>query len=301
VTKPSISVITPLLNRAAMLPDALASLKAQTGATFEHLVVDGGSNDGSPRIAQASGATVIEATGSSIYEAINIGLARAQGDFICLLNSDDRLGENALPQLSAALADPAIELARGRARVEHRHDEGWVLSDDGAPHNPSLSLRSVLLEPANINACMFRASLVQRIGMFDLAYPISADREWLARALLDGAHTTPINETTYVYRAHAESVTIGMRKPATMQWVREHLAFTRQFLRRPNLRASDRTALLAFHAKESAHLASLQLERWELSGRELGESFAASPLWPLHAAGPLAAIAARRLKRAFSS
>lgn len=301
VANPSITVITPLLNRAAMLPDALASLATQAGGDVEHIVVDGGSTDGSQKVARAAGATVIDAPGSSIYAAINLGLENARGELIWLLNSDDRLAPGAFDAAGTAFASGALDLVRGRAQVEQWRDEHWVLSDDGKAQDPALSLRGVLLDPSNINACVFRVSLARRIGAFDSAYPISADREWLARALLDSARTAAVDATLYVYRAHAGSVTIGGAKPATLQWVREHLAFTRRFLQRPDLRPADRAALQAFHAKESAHLAVLQLAQGELSAGDLAASFGASPLWPLHAVSPLATIAARRLKRAFSA
>lgn len=301
VASPLITVITPLLDRAAMLPDALASLAAQADSDFEHIVVDGGSTDGSQQLARASGALVIDAPGASIYTAINIGLERARGEFICLLNSDDRLAPRALSAARTRFASLDIDLVRGRAQVEQQRDDQWTIIDDGAAFHPALSLRSVLFEPSNINACMFRTSLVGRIGAFDPAYPISADREWLARALLKNVRTSAVEDALYIYRAHAGSATIGVRKPATLQWVREHLAFARNLLQRSELSAADRATLLSFHAKESAHLAVLQLGRGEWNGRDIAASFGASPLWPLHAAAPLAAIATRRLKRAFST
>src|SRR5262245_3613397 len=111
---PAFSILTPLLNRASMLPDMLASVRRQGDVAFEHLVVDGGSTDGSQAIAAGAGATVIDAPGSSIYEALNIGLARAQGGVICLLNSDDVLGDSALAAAARALdANAEVEIARG--------------------------------------------------------------------------------------------------------------------------------------------------------------------------------------------
>lgn len=296
--RPAVSIITPLLNRAAMLAEALASAAAQRPVAFEHLVVDGGSTDGSREIATKAGATLIEAPGSSIYQALNIGLARARGDIVCLLNSDDRLAPGALAAaLEAFASDAALDLVRGRAQVERQDAETWTIVDDGAAQAPAPTLRNVLLGASNINACFFRRDFADRVGPFNPVYRISADREWLARALLSGWRTGGLDRVVYVYRTHPGSLTIGQNKPALATWVREHLAFASQMLAGSGLRGSYRADLRAFFAKETAHLVTLLLVSGNLASaaRALVDGFRVDPAWPLHAAGPLADIARRRL------
>jgi glycosyltransferase involved in cell wall biosynthesis len=293
----SITIVTPLLNRANMLRDALASVATQ-GVHAEHLVVDGGSIDGSQGVATAAGAVVIDAPGSSIYEAVNIGLDRAKGDVICLLNSDDQLVDGALVAAQAAFAaDSALELLRGRASVEYVGETPAHREENSAA--VPLTLANVLLGVPNINACFFRTALVRRIGGFDPAYPISADRAWLARAIIAGARTATLDRLVYVYRRHPGSLTIGRGKPARSRWVREHLSWSRMLLASDQLSREHRSAVRAFHAKETAHLAVLTLRGGAPAeaARVLAGSFGRDPLWPLHAAGPLASIAARRAQR----
>lgn len=293
------SIVTPLLNRANMLPEALASVAVQ-GVAVEHIVVDGGSTDGSQELAAASGAVVVRAPGSSIYEAINIGLQRARGEVICLLNSDDRLAEGAVTATQAVFAaDRALELVRGHARVE---PVGGTQAEERLKHSAAkpLTLASVLLGVPNINACFFRAGLVRRIGGFDPAYPISADRAWLSRALIANVRTATIDQLLYVYRHHVDSLTIGGHKPATAQWVSEHLHWSGLLLAEAPLSPMDRSVVRAFHAKETAHFAALSLQSGALGAgtRALADSFRRDPLWPLHAIAPLAVIAFRRARDA---
>jgi glycosyltransferase involved in cell wall biosynthesis len=288
----TVSIITPLLNRASMLPDALASVAAQ-GVAVEHIVVDGGSTDGSQAIAAASGATVIDAPGTSIYEALNLGIARASGDIVCLLNSDDRIAEGAIHAAQEAFAaDPALDLVRGRAQVER---DGRTISESPGE---APTLRNILLDVPNINACFFRATLLRRVGTFNTSYPISADREWLARAALAGAKTQALDRLVYVYREHAASLTIGGGKQATPRWVREHIEWSRALLRDERLLGTDRAAVRAFHAKETAHLALLSAGRGAplSAARALASGFRTDLLWPLHAAAPIAQVITRRAR-----
>ncbi|MBL8548145.1 MAG: glycosyltransferase [Hyphomonadaceae bacterium] len=293
-----VSIVTPNLNRGGMLADALASVATQTGVAFEHIFVDGGSTDNSVALAASSGARVIEAPGSSIYEAINIGIAAAQGEFICLLNSDDWLRPGALKAALAAFeTEPNLDLVRGRADVEASVDGHWVMEPALAePAAPSLA--NALLGRSNINACIFKRTLFERVGPFNPTYAISADREWLARVLLSDARTAGINSDIYVYRSHAGSLTIGRERKQTEKWVREHLTFSRALLRIPALTAGHRTVLQQFHAKETAHFALLSLRRFGFGDfvSTTARSFGASPLWPMHAVAPIGAIVARRLR-----
>lgn len=292
------SIITPLLNRAVMLPVALQSLVVQQPIAFEHIVVDGGSTDGAREIALKSGADVIDAPGSSIYDALNIGIDRAQGEIVCLLNSDDRFAPNALTTvLTAFSADASLELVRGRARVEQEGADSWTVIDDGGKEQPAPTLRNVLLGASNINACFFRRDLAARIGPFNTSYRISADREWLTRALLSGARVRGLDEVLYIYRTHADSLTIGRNKPSRAEWVREHLGFAKKMLADRTLKGTQRAELRAFFAKETTHLATLSFSGGRVASGigVLFDGFRVDPTWPLHAVAPLANIARRRL------
>lgn len=292
----SLSVVTPLLNRVDVLAVALESVASQGVKALEHIVVDGGSDDGAPDLARQSGAHVIHAPGASIYEALNIGLTHAQGEYICLLNSDDRFAPDAFQKaLSVLDANPRLELLRGRAPQEQLRGGQWRMVD---PPAPALTLRQVLLAPPNINACFFRRRLLDRVGPFETRYRISADRVWLSRVLRSGADIATLDEALYVYRNHAASLTIGANKPARMAWVKEHLSYAREALA-SSLTPTEEVDFKAFWGRETAHLITLHVGRRDWSGalEALSQGFGVDALWPCHAAAPLVGIASRRLGR----
>ncbi|MCB2113847.1 MAG: glycosyltransferase [Parvularculaceae bacterium] len=88
------SIITPVLNGAAFLDAAIASVRNQTRRDFEIIVVDGGSSDGSPDIvrrhmAEEPAIRLIEAPGLSQYASIARGFEAATGEIFAWLNADD--------------------------------------------------------------------------------------------------------------------------------------------------------------------------------------------------------------------
>jgi glycosyltransferase involved in cell wall biosynthesis len=106
VQRPLLTVVTPCLNSAATLPEALESVRSQRlGEAVEHVVVDGGSSDGTVELLSA--ADGIEWTSEpdrGLSDAMNKGIARARGDWIGWLNADDYYLPGALERVRDALA-----------------------------------------------------------------------------------------------------------------------------------------------------------------------------------------------------
>lgn len=113
---PLVSIITPTFNPGTRLERCMASVSTQTYPAVEHIIVDGGSDDGTialldraPRIRYAS------EPDSGQADAINKGFAMASGEILGWLNADDVLTERAVASVVRAFEkDPAI---------------GWTLGD----------------------------------------------------------------------------------------------------------------------------------------------------------------------------
>lgn len=101
-----ISIITPSYNQAAFLEDTLRSVELQTGVEIEHIVVDGGSSDGSVEIIRRRAdrlAWWISEPDGGQAEALNKGFRRARGELVAWLNSDDVYLPGAVARMAAAL------------------------------------------------------------------------------------------------------------------------------------------------------------------------------------------------------
>lgn len=100
---PRISVVTPSLNSAATIRETIESVLGQGYAEVEHIVVDGGSTDGTLEIIKEYPHVLwTSEKDEGLYDAMNKGIARATGELIVILNADDCFRPGALPSVAAA-------------------------------------------------------------------------------------------------------------------------------------------------------------------------------------------------------
>jgi glycosyltransferase involved in cell wall biosynthesis len=126
---PSISIVTPSLNQGAFLTEALLSVRGQKYGELEHLVIDGGSDDDTIRIlrrySEESCWEHLRWTSEPDHgqsHALNKGFAKASGDIIGWLNSDDRYRPGCLNYVSRVFQErPDIDVVYG--------DYTWIDED----------------------------------------------------------------------------------------------------------------------------------------------------------------------------
>ena len=126
---PLVSIVTPVYNAARWLEETLASVRAQTLTDWEHLLVDDGSTDGSPAIAEAAAREdprirVLRA-GSKAGPAAarNLAIQAARGRFIAFLDADDLW----LPEKLSRSVDWLTEHGYDLCYHDYRH-----ISHDGS-------------------------------------------------------------------------------------------------------------------------------------------------------------------------
>jgi rSAM/selenodomain-associated transferase 2 len=114
----SLSIIVPVLNEAAALPDALPHLAALHAQGAEVIVADGGSTDGSVGRWRAAADRMVQAPRGRARQ-MNAGAAAASGEVLLFLHADTRLPEDALERIRTACRDGALW---GRFDVRIRGD-----------------------------------------------------------------------------------------------------------------------------------------------------------------------------------
>lgn len=104
-----ITVLTPTYNRALLLPQIYKSLIGQTSQNFEWLIVDDGSIDNTEQMVQSfidDNRIVVryyKKENGGKHSSLNFGVARAKGDHILILDSDDTLTPDAIEFISTEL------------------------------------------------------------------------------------------------------------------------------------------------------------------------------------------------------
>lgn len=184
---PMFSFVTVTYNAAATLPRTLESLKAQTYAGFEHIIVDGASSDGTVEIAREyadsrPGVRVISERDKGIYDAMNKGLAVVGGKYVCFLNAGDSLhAPSTLAILAEKLADIEPDVIYGSAELVDAD------GNDLGPRKPlapgKLGWKSFRRGMVVSHQAFFaRVSLARKIP-YDLRYRFSSDQDWCIRVM----------------------------------------------------------------------------------------------------------------------
>jgi rSAM/selenodomain-associated transferase 2 len=115
-----ISIIIPALNEAAGIGDTLAALQPLRSRGHDVIVVDGGSEDGTPELARPLADRVIAAPRGRASQ-MNAGAAEARGDVVLFLHADTVLPEDADRIVLEGLATTRLLWGRFDVRIAGRH------------------------------------------------------------------------------------------------------------------------------------------------------------------------------------
>lgn len=210
MTTPRLSIVTPCLNRAATIGAAIDSVLAQGHPSFEHIIVDGGSTDGTAAVlARYPHLVVIREKDRNLYDAINKGLRAARGEAIGLLNSDDLYAPGAFAAIEAALADPAVKMVLGAAEFFAMAAGRDVVQQRLSGTANGLTEANVIGGITTMNAAFYRRTLLERLGPFDDRFPLSADKDFWLRLVLLAPRLAVTGSTVIRYRSHAGSLTFA--------------------------------------------------------------------------------------------
>ena len=118
-----VSIVTPSLDQGRYLREAIESVRAQTYAPIEHIVVDGGSTDGTLDIlSEYPDIRWLSEPDRGQSHALNKGFALAAGEVFGWLNADDAYEPEAVAQAVAALDETGAALVY--ADVTRVNDDG---------------------------------------------------------------------------------------------------------------------------------------------------------------------------------
>lgn len=203
-----ISIITINFNNAAGLKETLDSIAQQTCQEFEHVIVDGGSSDGSVPVIKSyeeqivanrtNNATVypmlswVSEKDEGIYDAMNKGINKASGEYLYFLNSGDTfVDKDVLGRLHKELGKEDIVVSK----INYTDNSG-VYHESHQPKMDKLSLFYYLEKGIPHQAAAIRKSLFDQYGLYDTSFRISGDWDFFLRVVVLHSATVGYTDIT---------------------------------------------------------------------------------------------------------
>jgi len=180
----TISIITPTFNSVATLRDTLESVARQLHAEVEHIIVDGGSNDGTLDIVREFPhvARVISEPDEGLYDAINKGIRAASGEVVGVLNSDDFYAHSGVLSIIArAFEQETTDCIYGDVVYVQPEDTSKIIRHYSSRHFHPRKFALGFM-PAHPTFYL-KKECYQRYGLHNTQYKIAADFELLLRML----------------------------------------------------------------------------------------------------------------------
>lgn len=251
-TGPLVSIVTPCLDPGERLVACLDSVASQTYARVEHLVVDGGSTDGTVELLRERGVRFVSEPDEGQAQAINKGFGLATGDWLGWLNADDLLTPRSVElAMAAAARSPSAGWLYGRCEIR-RGSESSVFEPPAHVDRRTVQERNLFAQPGTLVA---RWALDQ-VGSLDEDLHLVMDFDLWLRLIDAGVPAVYVPEVLAIFEIHADSKTGTI---PTREWELEN---AKAMLKRGHL--SDGAALLGRTAARSAADAASRVERARL-------------------------------------
>jgi glycosyltransferase involved in cell wall biosynthesis len=206
---PLVSIVTPSFNQGRFLEDTIRSVLEQDYPRIEYLIFDGGSTDDSVEIIQRYSDHIsywVSEPDKGQTDAINKGFARAKGDILAWLNSDDVYRPSAVTEIVAYLqSHPEIGMVYGDA--EYINSDGETIGRFPAAQT---DYRRLLQGYVHIpqQTAFFRSRLWRMVGPLDPSFYFAMDYDlWVRIAAVAPIRYHP--RTWAAFRLHGEAKSLA--------------------------------------------------------------------------------------------
>jgi glycosyltransferase involved in cell wall biosynthesis len=179
-----ISIITASFRSESTIKDTLESVNIQTYPLIDHIIIDGGSKDGTMELVKNYGKRVVHATSEpdkGIFDAYNKGLAVADGEIIGILNSDDfYAAPHVIECVMRVFQNPSVEAVYADLVYVDKDDTSKIVRYwKSRPYRQGDFTRG--FSPAH-PTLFLRRSVYASTGGFNPDFRFAGDYEYMLRA-----------------------------------------------------------------------------------------------------------------------
>ena len=182
---PPVSIITPSFNQGCFIEDTIKSVLNQTYKNIEYIVVDGQSADQTLAILDKYSDRLIyfSEPDEGQADAINKGIRKSKGQFLCYLNSDDTLEPTAVSHfVSYLLANPDVDVVYGDANYIDKNNHVTEPYYTCEWDFEKFKGHCFICQPAT----MWRRTVIEKYGDFDKSLQYIMDYEYWLRIAHNG-------------------------------------------------------------------------------------------------------------------
>lgn len=203
---PQFTIITPSYNYARFIRECIESVQSQEGVTFEHLIFDAGSTDGTLEILREyPHLQVTVEPDKGMTDAINKGFKKAQGQWVMWLNTDDRLLPGALKTIAQLATDhPEADVLYG-AWNTIRADGTYIRSMKAFPFNIHM-LTGYGCYMASTALFIRKKTTVDEGFFLNIRFKNAMDGEYYARLGRAGKKFVSLNRPLAEFRLHSDQI-----------------------------------------------------------------------------------------------
>lgn len=179
---PRITIITPSFNQSQYIEQTIQSVLSQNYPSFEHIVVDGGSTDGTVEILKSyPHIRWVSEKDEGQADALNKGLAMATGDVVGWINSDDYYEKDVFQNVAKEFEDDRVQWIIGN--IIDFYDDGS--RPERLNKSPLITYERLLTDPHIVRqaATFFRKAILIEVGGWNEDYFMVMDYDlWLRLA-----------------------------------------------------------------------------------------------------------------------
>jgi len=219
---PIVSIVTPSFNQARYLEATIRSVLSQDYARIEYMIVDGGSSDGTVDILKEYGGKLagwVSEKDKGQTDAINKGFARAKGEVLAWLNSDDTYEPGAVSAAVRYLQEhPKVGMVYGDCNFIN--ETGRVIGKFSSAQTSYRLLRQGYSHIPQ-QTMFFRAELWKQVGPLDRSFYFAMDYDlWTRIAARSEIKYVP--QTWANFRLHTSGKTILADDRCWPEMIRVH-------------------------------------------------------------------------------
>jgi len=219
---PIVSIVTPSFNQARYLEATIRSVLSQDYARIEYMIVDGGSSDGTVDILKKYGGKLawwVSEKDKGQTDAINKGFARAKGEVLAWLNSDDTYEPGAVSAAVRYLQEhPKVGMVYGDCNFIN--ETGRVIGKFSSAQTSYRLLRQGYSHIPQ-QTMFFRAELWKQVGPLDRSFYFAMDYDlWTRIAARSEIKYVP--QTWANFRLHTSGKTILADDRCWPEMIRVH-------------------------------------------------------------------------------